>query len=94
MGIVNCADESAGYVDNDPLFQRHLGDSWENSIFRRTQDILKESSKRGTTPQQVTVELAEKKSFELNPIWGHRGIQIINSVINSNEWKKKIRQSN
>ncbi|CAJ0859960.1 7415_t:CDS:10 [Entrophospora sp. SA101] len=93
-GIVNCADESAGYVDNDPLFQRHLGDSWENSIFRRTQDILKESSKRGTTPQQVTVELAEKKSFELNPIWGHRGIQIINSVINSNEWKKKIRQSN
>ncbi|CAG8506378.1 9801_t:CDS:10, partial [Acaulospora morrowiae] len=94
MGIVNCADEAAGYVENDPLFEKHLGDTWEYSIYNLTKFILEKTVTSGSTPQEVAIELAEQKSFETNPIFDHRGIQIINSLIDSEEWKLKIKSSN
>ncbi|KAF0432779.1 NADP-binding protein [Gigaspora margarita] len=90
MGIVNCADEASGYVENDPISEKHLGDTWENSIYNLTKSVLSTAAASSRTPQEVAIELAEKRSFVKNPIFGHRGIQIINSVVNSKEWKMKI----
>ncbi|UZO19591.1 uncharacterized protein OCT59_010873 [Rhizophagus irregularis] len=77
MGIVNCADEQYGYIDDDPFIEKHLGDSWENSIYNCTKLILDKAKATKRTPQEIAVELAEQKSFVEHPIRGHRGIQII-----------------
>ncbi|GET52145.1 Glu/Leu/Phe/Val dehydrogenase [Rhizophagus irregularis DAOM 181602=DAOM 197198] len=81
MGIVNCADEQYGYIDDDPFIEKHLGDSWENSIYNCTKLILDKAKATKRTPQEIAVELAEQKSFVEHPIRGHRGIQIIESLI-------------
>ncbi|GBB92736.1 hypothetical protein RclHR1_02050009 [Rhizophagus clarus] len=81
MGIVNCADEQYGYIDSDPFVEKHLGDSWENSIYNCTKLILDKAKVTKRTPQEIAIELAEQKSFIEHPIRGHRGIQIIESVI-------------
>jgi hypothetical protein len=83
MGIVNCADEGSGYVDGDPAFEEHLGDRWDNSIYQLSLHVLNEARRSGRTPAQVALELAEKRSFEKHPIQGHRGVQIIRSLVSS-----------
>jgi len=86
MGIVNCADEQYGYVEGDPKLEMHLGDTWDNSIYNLSLAILRESRETGRTPGRVAVELAEKRSFELHPIWGHRGARIIRSLADSGSY--------
>jgi glutamate dehydrogenase/leucine dehydrogenase len=81
MGIVNAADEPAGYVDGDPTFERHLGDRWENSIYNLSLEVLNKARQTGRTPARVALDLAEQRSFQAHPIWGHRGIQIIRSLV-------------
>jgi leucine dehydrogenase len=83
MGIVNCADESSGYVDGDPAFERHLGETWDNSIYRLSLKVLEEARRTGQTPARVALDLAEERSFEPHPIQGHRGVQIIRSLVES-----------
>lgn len=80
MGIVNCADEQFGTVDRDPAFLRHLGDAWENSIYNLALRVLKEAEASGRTPHRVAVALADQRSLELHPLWGHRGQEIIRSL--------------
>ncbi|MCK5457145.1 MAG: Glu/Leu/Phe/Val dehydrogenase [Melioribacteraceae bacterium] len=87
MGIVNCADEQAGFVDNDPIIERHLSQDWEYSIHKTTLRVLKESKNTNTPPGKVAVELADKLSKELNPIYGHRSQLIINSLVESG-WER------
>ncbi|RHZ56878.1 hypothetical protein Glove_396g95 [Diversispora epigaea] len=91
MGIVNCADESAGHVKNDPLFEKHFSSSWMHSLYNLTKFVLSKAETSGSTTQQIAIELAEKKSLETHPIFGHRGKQIIDSLINSDEWNSKIK---
>jgi leucine dehydrogenase len=81
MGIVTCADESAGYVTNDPMIERHLTRYWEFSIFRMTLKVLETSSSTGEPPGKVALDMANALSLEENPIYGHRGQQIINSLV-------------
>jgi glutamate dehydrogenase/leucine dehydrogenase len=83
MGIVNCADEAAGYVDDDPVFEAHLGSDWENGIYRLTLDVLERSGRSGAAPGAVALEMAEQRSFEQHPIFGHRGRLIIRSLVSS-----------
>jgi glutamate dehydrogenase/leucine dehydrogenase len=85
MGIVNCADEASGYVDADPAFERHLGDTWDNSIYQLSLSVLEEARRTGKTPARVALELAEARSLEPHPIQGHRGVQIIRSLVDS-DW--------
>ena len=80
MGIVNCADEQYGYVDVDSRMEAHLGDEWENSVYNLSLEVLAQARRGGTTPARVAVELAERRSFETHPLWGHRGVEIIRSV--------------
>lgn len=81
MGIVNCADEQYGYVDHDPSFERHLGDDWENGVYRLSLTVLEESARTGRTPHRIALELAERRSRELHPVWGHRGKLVIRSLV-------------
>ena len=81
MGIVNCADEQYGSVDPDPRIENHLGDAWDNSIYNLSLQVLDEARRTGTTPARVALALAERRSLELHPVWGHRGAQIIRSLV-------------
>ncbi|CAG8478423.1 10071_t:CDS:10 [Diversispora eburnea] len=91
MGIVNCADESVGHIKNDPLFEKHFSRSWMYSLYNLTKFVLSKAETSESTPQQIAIELAEKKSLETHPIFGHRGKQIIDSLINSDEWNSRIK---
>ncbi len=87
MGIVNCADEQAGFVNNDPIIERHLSKEWEYSIHQTTLRVLEKSKEENTPPGKVAIELADKLSRELNPIYGHRSQLIIDSLVESH-WEK------
>lgn len=84
MGIVNCANEQYGYVDQDPILAQHLSFSWEFSVYQTAQRVLKRAS-AGETPHQAAVFLAEELSKELHPIWGHRGQATITSLTKAQE---------
>ena len=88
MGIVNCADEQYGYVNNDPHFERHLQKDWKHSIFQTALQVLNEG-KNGTPPAQAAIRIADELSLIDHPLFGHRGQQIIDSLV-ANEWHKGI----
>jgi len=85
MGIVNAANEQYGYVNNDPLFERHLERDWVHSIRRTTLNMLKESREKGEPTARITMAMADKLSMEEHPIFGHRGRLIIDSLV-EDEW--------
>ena len=87
MGIVNCADEQSGYLDDDPFFTRHLDREWQHSIFQTTLQVLSESQANNEPPADVAIRLADELSLQDNPIYGHRGEKIVKSLVNSG-WGK------
>ncbi len=88
MGIVTCANEQYGYINNDPMIENHFRRNWEHSIFNRTLQILKESKEKNIPTADIALKLADKLSLENHPIFGHRGKQIIQSLV-ENEWHLK-----
>lgn len=84
MGIVTCANEQYGYVNNDPLIENHFDRNWEHSIFNRTIQVLNESKQRNIPTAEIALNLAEKLSRENHPVFGHRGRRIINSLVENN----------
>ncbi len=89
MGIVNCADEQSGYIDNDPYFYRHLDQDYEYSVFQTALHVLNQSKVTNTPPADVAIKLADELALENNPIYGHRGEKIIESLV-KNAWYKSI----
>jgi leucine dehydrogenase len=81
MGIVNCANEQYGYVDDDPMIAKQLGTEWEHSIYQKTLQVLTRAEEKQEAPGYSALRLAEEYSKELHPIFGHRGIQIIESLM-------------
>jgi leucine dehydrogenase len=81
MGIVNCADEQYGSLASDPRLELHLGESWDNSIYRLVLEVIAAARASSATPARVALDLAERRSFELHPVWGHRGAAIIESLV-------------
>lgn len=81
MGIVQCADEQYGVLDDDPRVTRHLGREWENSIYNLTRTVLEQAAASGKTPHRIALEMAARRSMELHPLWGHRGQVIIDSLV-------------
>jgi leucine dehydrogenase len=84
MGIVNCANEQYGYVDNDPFIQRHLSRDWVHSVYQTTLQVLQGSQKHKEPPGKVALRIADELSYEIHPIFGHRGRQIIESLVAGN----------
>ncbi|MCH8020243.1 Glu/Leu/Phe/Val dehydrogenase [candidate division KSB1 bacterium] len=81
MGIVNCANEQYGFITEDPFFEKHLSREWEHSIHQTTLRVLKESRETGDPPAKVAIRIADELSLQPHPIFGHRGKQIIDSLI-------------
>jgi glutamate dehydrogenase/leucine dehydrogenase len=81
MGIVNAANEQYGYINDDPLFERHMSRDWEYSIFQTTLRVLRESRETGEPTGRIAVRQAERLSLEPHPVFGHRGRQIIDSLV-------------
>ena len=84
MGIVNCANEQYGYVDEDPFIQRHLSHDWTHSVYQTTLQVLKGSHKDKIPPGRMALQIADQLSYEMHPIFGHRGRQIIDSLVAGN----------
>jgi leucine dehydrogenase len=84
MGIVNAANEQYGYVKDDPLFERHLQKEWEHSIYQTTLQVLHKSCSTETPTAEIAMSLADRLSQEEHPIFGHRGRQIIASLVAEN----------
>lgn len=87
MGIVNCADEQAGYLPEDSFFTRHLDKNYEYSVFQTTQRVLQKSTAESIPPADVAIALADELAEETNPIYGHRSLQIIKSL-QKNNWQE------
>ncbi|MBL7727077.1 MAG: hypothetical protein JNM68_05300 [Dinghuibacter sp.] len=69
MGIVNCANEQYGRLENDLLNEvKH--------IYTHTLQLLEACAKTGKTPQETALEWANTQSRIPHPIWGHRGAQL------------------
>lgn len=88
MGIVTCANEDAGYVNDDPMINRHFSGEWEFSIYSTALKVFEESRRRGEPAASIAVELADKLAREAHPVFGHRGKQIISSLV-KDEWHKQ-----
>ncbi|MFQ6113015.1 MAG: Glu/Leu/Phe/Val dehydrogenase [bacterium] len=81
MGIVNCSNEQYGYVKDDPFIERHLSKDWEYSIYQMSLKVLQASRESGDAPAKVAMRMADTLSLETHPIFGHRGRQIIDSLV-------------
>lgn len=85
MGIVNCANEQYGYVNNDDFIERHLAKEWDFSVFKSTLTVLKEAKKSNKSTSIVAIKQATDLSMEVHPVFGHRSQKIIDSLV-ANNW--------
>jgi glutamate dehydrogenase/leucine dehydrogenase len=81
MGIVTCANEQYGYVKDDKFIYQHYDKEWKHSIYSTATQVFAESRDKNTPTGEIALEMAEKLSFENHPIFGHRGEQIIASLV-------------
>jgi leucine dehydrogenase len=88
MGIVTCANEQYGYINNDPFIEMHLNKNWKYSIYKTSLEVLKESKLSGQPTAKVAVKIADKLSKINHPIFGHRGKLIIQSLVDD-KWYEK-----
>jgi glutamate dehydrogenase/leucine dehydrogenase len=86
MGIVSCANEQYGSVNRDPMVLRHLDPEWPNGIHRTTRQVLELAETTDVTPTAAASRLADRLAEQPHPIWGHRGRQIIESLL-ADRWE-------
>ncbi|UCG52348.1 MAG: Glu/Leu/Phe/Val dehydrogenase [Candidatus Latescibacterota bacterium] len=87
MGIVNCANEQYGSLGNDPAIFAHLDRETPTGIYKRSLEVFNRAKQKGRTPADEAGVLADELSQELHPIWGNRGQQIIDYLVESG-WAK------
>ncbi|MBI2944584.1 MAG: class I tRNA ligase family protein [Candidatus Wallbacteria bacterium] len=76
MGIVNCADEWHGYLDEDIQFAAER-------VYPDTLRVLRHARELGITTREAADKLADVAAAELHPLLGHRGRRIIDHLIDS-----------
>jgi glutamate dehydrogenase/leucine dehydrogenase len=89
MGIVNCANEAYGYVNDDPFIERHLEKEWEHSVYQTTLRVLGKAKEAGLTTARAAMDLADELSLEEHPVFGHRGIKIIGSLVQDHWYEEE-----
>ena len=88
MGIVNCSNEQYGHMSDDPFVEKHFTKDWDYSIYQMSLKVLKASRQTGEPPAKVAMGMADKLSLEKHPIFGHRGRQIIDSLV-TDRWHQR-----
>jgi len=89
MGIVNCANEAYGYVNDDPFIERHLEKEWEHSVYQTALQVLQKAKASGLTTARAAMDLADEMSLQQHPIFGHRGVKIIESLVADRWYEEK-----
>lgn len=89
MGIVYCANEQYGFIDGDPMVEVHLDRSAPSGIFQRCIEVFGRAAESGRTPTAEAHALADELSRQSHPIWGHRGQQIIDYLVES-RWADQL----
>lgn len=87
MGIVNCANEQYGVIPDDPAVYEHLDRGTPHGIHKRSMEVFRTARSSKRTTAAVAVELADRLTEELHPVWGHRGQVIIDSLV-QNRWDR------
>jgi glutamate dehydrogenase/leucine dehydrogenase len=80
-GIINCADEWAGYLEEDVVHAT-------GRLYDDTLDVLRQAQKDNISPAQAADRMADAAAAELHPIIGHRGPRIIEHLVRSG-WSTK-----
>ncbi len=73
MGIVNCADEWLGYLEEDVILAG-------KRVYPDTLRVLRHAKELGITTQDAAGSLADVAASELHPVLGHRGRRIIDFI--------------
>jgi len=84
MGIVNCANEQYGYINDDPAVQKHFGRDWSNAVFNVTKKVLQRAKVENISTEKAAHKIADELSEEMHPIWPHRGLHIVQSLVAEN----------
>jgi glutamate dehydrogenase/leucine dehydrogenase len=74
MGIVNCANEQYGYLEDD--LEAAVKKIYDDVLW-----LLEEARKEGKTPYEIAILQARKLTAESHPIMGHRGLRIIKDLL-------------
>jgi len=86
MGIVNCANEQYGRVGSlslmeDPAIVRHLGKTWDNSLFKVVGEVLATAERENVSSVDAANKLSDVACSQPHPIWPERSREIIKSVL-------------
>jgi glutamate dehydrogenase/leucine dehydrogenase len=81
MGIVNCANEQYGAIEEDPAIERHYDRNWSGSVYRVTQAVLRRAESAGITSTEAANLLADELADEPHPIFPERTAAIVQSLI-------------
>ncbi|HVZ31136.1 MAG TPA: hypothetical protein VG963_01845, partial [Polyangiaceae bacterium] len=81
MGIVNCANETYGSFPGDPAITRHFDPSWEGSVYRVTQNVLRRADTDGITSTEAANTLADELANEPHPIFPDRTAAILERLL-------------
>lgn len=87
MGIVNCANEQYGSIENDPAINRHYDKGWQGSVYRVTQEVLRRAAAAGITSTQAANALADELSEQPHPIFPDRAGAIVSALM-AQGWAK------
>ncbi|XP_066923220.1 leucine dehydrogenase-like [Clytia hemisphaerica] len=85
MGIVNCANETYGRLNDDPALLQHFSKEWPHSIWKVTHEVLSTAKYKGITPVEAAIEIADRESLEIHPIWPYRTKKIIENLV-TDDW--------
>jgi len=80
MGIVQCADEYAGTIPDDPAIRRHLGREWDNAVYVVTRRVLQRAKLDGVSASVAADRLADELARHPHPIWPERGRHIARAL--------------
>lgn len=80
-GIMNCADEWAGHLEEDIVHATER-------LYPDTLKVLRIAQEQGISPARAADDLADAAAAEPHPILGHRGLRIIRHLVRSG-WSSK-----
>ncbi|HYK06096.1 MAG TPA: Glu/Leu/Phe/Val dehydrogenase dimerization domain-containing protein [Thermoanaerobaculia bacterium] len=75
-GIMNCADEWAGYLEEDVALATER-------LYTDTERVLRQAQERGISTARAADDMADAAAAELHPMLGHRGRRIIEHLVRS-----------
>jgi glutamate dehydrogenase/leucine dehydrogenase len=81
MGIVNCANEQYGSIDDDPAISRHYDRNWEGSVYRVTRAVLRRAEAEGITSNQAANAMADELAEQPHPIFPDRSEAIVRGLM-------------